>query len=108
MKETEYVILVNEQDEVIGQTEKMEAHKKGLLHRAFSVFIFNRHGEMLLQRRAATKYHSAGLWTNACCSHPFPGEPTQQAAVRRLKEELGFQTPIQKAFEFLYRSEFAN
>ncbi len=108
MTNNQCVILVNKDDEPVGTMEKMEAHKKGLLHRAFSVFIFNRKGEMLLQRRAMNKYHSGGLWTNACCSHPFPGEETQQGATRRLQEELGFQTPVQKAFEFIYRSEFSN
>ena len=77
------VILVNEMDEPIGRMEKIEAHRKALLHRAFSVFIFNSKGEMLLQQRAKNKYHSAGLWTNACCSHPEPGEETRAAALRR-------------------------
>jgi isopentenyl-diphosphate Delta-isomerase len=104
----EEVILVNEQDEQTGTIEKMEAHRKALLHRAFSVFIFNSKGEMLLQRRAWQKYHSAGLWTNACCSHPRPGEETLQAAGRRLKEELGFTTRLEKIFTFTYRSEFGN
>jgi isopentenyl-diphosphate delta-isomerase len=102
------VILVNEADEVVGTMEKMEAHRKGILHRAFSVFIFNTKGEMLLQQRAQNKYHSAGLWTNACCSHPAPGEPTQEAAERRLQEEMGFITPLQKVFEFTYKTEFEN
>ena len=102
------VVLVNEQDEPLGTMEKIEAHEKALLHRAFSVFIFNSKGEMLLQQRALSKYHSPGLWTNACCSHPFPGEPVQQAAVRRLNEELGFTIPLQKAFHFTYRAEFDN
>jgi len=75
-----HVVLVNEQDEFIGTMEKMEAHEKGLLHRAFSVFIFNDQGEMLIQRRALKKYHSGGLWTNACCSHPFPDEDVHHAA----------------------------
>ena len=88
--------------------EKMEAHKKGLLHRAFSVFIFNGKGEMLLQQRALNKYHSGGLWTNACCSHPMPGEKTEDAADRRLKEELGFETPLEKIFDFVYKAEFDN
>lgn len=88
--------------------EKMEAHRKALLHRAFSVFIFNSKGEMLLQQRAAGKYHSAGLWTNACCSHPRPGEDTLAAARRRLQEELGFTTELKKVFDFTYRSEFEN
>ncbi len=102
------VILVNELDEAIGSMEKMEAHEKALLHRAFSVFLFNKNGEMLLQKRAATKYHSPSLWTNACCSHPMPGETTEQAALRRLKEELGFTTNVQKAFHFTYKAVFDN
>jgi len=81
----EEVILVNERDEQVGVMEKLEAHQKGLLHRAFSIFIFNEQGEMLLQQRAATKYHSAGKWSNACCSHPRPGEELPEAAKRRLK-----------------------
>jgi isopentenyl-diphosphate delta-isomerase len=92
------LILVNNKDEQVGTMEKMEAHRKALLHRAFSVFIFNTKGEMLLQQRAMSKYHSPGLWTNACCSHPRPGETTIAAAQRRLKEELGFVVPLQKAF----------
>jgi isopentenyl-diphosphate delta-isomerase len=104
----EQVILVNEQDEVVGQMEKMEAHLKGILHRAFSVFIFNSKGEMLLQQRALDKYHSAGLWTNACCSHPRPGEGNVEAAQRRLKEELGFSIPLKKVFDFTYKTKFAN
>lgn len=108
MNEVQEVILVNGHDEPVGVMEKMEAHRKGLLHRAFSVFIFNSKGEMLLQQRAAEKYHSGGLWTNACCSHPFPGENTDQAASRRLREEMGFTTPITKIFDFTYRSEFQN
>jgi isopentenyl-diphosphate Delta-isomerase len=102
------VILVNEQDEATGIMEKMEAHEKAVLHRAFSVFIFNKEGFMLLQQRALTKYHSPGLWTNACCSHPFPGEETIDAALRRMKEELGFSTSIQKAFHFTYKAAFDN
>jgi isopentenyl-diphosphate Delta-isomerase len=102
------VILVNERDESTGVAGKMEAHRKGLLHRAFSVFIFNSKGDMLLQRRALNKYHSGGLWTNACCSHPHPGETTQAAASRRLKEELGFETGLEKIFDFVYRAEFEN
>jgi isopentenyl-diphosphate delta-isomerase len=102
------VILVDEKDVPLGRMEKMEAHRRALLHRAFSVFVFNSRGEMLLQRRAEGKYHSAGLWTNACCSHPRPGEDTDKAAGRRLYEELGFAMPLEKAFEFTYRSEFDN
>ncbi len=105
---TEQVILVNEADEEIGFMEKMEAHEKALLHRAFSVFVFNSSGEMLLQQRASEKYHSANLWTNTCCSHPRPGESVAQAANRRLMEEMGFQTPLQKAFDFVYKAPFDN
>jgi isopentenyl-diphosphate Delta-isomerase len=105
---TEEVILVNEQDEQTGTIEKMEAHRKALLHRAFSVFIFNDKNEMLLQQRALGKYHSPGLWTNTCCSHPRPGEPVELAAVRRLREEMGIETPLKKIFDFIYRTEFDN
>jgi isopentenyl-diphosphate Delta-isomerase len=104
----EYVVLVNEQDRETGTMEKMEAHKKGTLHRAFSVFIFNSKGEMLLQQRALNKYHSGGLWTNACCSHPKPDEGTADAAIRRLQEEMGFTTSIEKIFDFVYQAEFDN
>lgn len=102
------VILVNGQDEPTGVMEKMEAHQKGLLHRAFSIFIFNSRGEMLLQQRASSKYHSPDLWTNACCSHPQPGESTAEAALRRLKEELGFETRLSEIFSFTYRAVFEN
>jgi isopentenyl-diphosphate Delta-isomerase len=102
------VILVNEKDEQVGTMDKLEAHRQALLHRAFSVFIINSKGEMLLQRRAQDKYHSGGLWTNACCSHPLPGESTIQAAERRLKEELGFTIPLSKALEFIYKAVFDN
>lgn len=105
---TEQVILVNESDEEIGFMEKMEAHEKALLHRAFSVFVFNGTGEMLLQQRASDKYHSANLWTNTCCSHPRPGETVAQAADRRLMEEMGFRTPLKKAFDFVYKAPFEN
>lgn len=102
------ILLVNEQDAPVGTMEKMETHRKGLLHRAFSVFIFDRQGKMLLQQRAAQKYHGAGLWTNACCSHPYPDEPVETAALRRMQEELGFKTPLQKLFYFIYRAEVEN
>jgi isopentenyl-diphosphate delta-isomerase len=102
------VILVNEHDEQLDVMEKIEAHEKALLHRAFSVFIFNKNGEMLLQQRAWSKYHSGGLWTNACCSHPNPGEDTMAAATRRLREELGFVTPLEKVFHFTYKAAFDN
>lgn len=104
----EYVILVDEEDNEIGLMEKMEAHEKALLHRAFSVFLFNTKGEMLLQRRALTKYHSGGLWTNACCSHPRPGETNLEAATRRTFEELGIRPSIKHAFSFTYRADFDN
>src|SRR5450432_4328015 len=104
----EQVILVNEQDEETGTIEKMEAHRKALLHRAFSVFIFNQKGEMLLQQRALGKYHSPGLWTNTCCSHPRPGEEIEEAAGRRLMEEMGIETSLEKIFDFIYRTEFDN
>ena len=102
------VILVDNNDVAIGSMDKMEAHEKALLHRAFSVFIFNSRGEMLLQQGADKKYHSGGLWTNACCSHPSPGEDTDKAAARRLKEELGFTVDLKKAFTFTYRTDFEN
>jgi len=102
------VILVDERDSAIGTMEKMEAHEKGLLHRAFSVFLFNDNGEMLLQRRALEKYHSPGLWTNTCCSHPMQNEPVEMAANRRLMEEMGMQCTLTKAFDFIYRAELEN
>jgi len=86
----------------------MEAHKRGLLHRAFSVFIFNSKGQMLLQKRAPKKYHSGGLWSNACCGHPYPGEEVDLAAVRRLREEMGFTTHLEKIFDFTYHLSFEN
>lgn len=107
MKEQK-VILVNEDDEPIGLMPKMEAHEKGLLHRAFSVFIFDSQGKMLLQQRSAAKYHGANLWTNACCSHPFPDEKIEDAAQRRLKEEFGFTTSLEKIFSFRYHAAVEN
>ncbi len=108
MKILTEVILVNEADEPIGTMEKMEAHVKGLLHRAFSIFIFNSRGEMLLQQRAGGKYHNGGLWTNTCCSHPIPGEKVLSAAKRRLSEEMGFITDLSPAFNFTYKATFDN
>ena len=102
------VILVDDMDRPVGTMEKMEVHEKALLHRAFSIFIFNTKGEMLLQQRAHSKYHSAGLWTNTCCSHPSPGMGTLQAAEKRLAEEMGFHTVLQKAFHFTYNAAFEN
>lgn len=102
------LILVDEHDVPLGTADKMEAHEKALLHRAFSVFIFNAKGEMLLQQRAFSKYHSGGLWTNACCSHPYFGQETLAAAEKRLQEEMGFTVPLTKAFEFIYKAPFDN
>lgn len=99
----EQVILVDENDQEIGLMDKMEAHEKGLLHRAFSVFIFNTKGEMLLQRRAASKYHSPNLWTNTCCSHPRKNETGLEAANRRLMEEMGMTCQLNYAFQFTYK-----
>jgi isopentenyl-diphosphate delta-isomerase len=104
----EQVILVNESDDPVGIMGKMEAHRRPILHRAFSVFIFNNKGEMLLQKRSPVKYHSAGLWTNTCCSHPRPGEDTSAAAARRLKEEMGFCASLEKIFDFVYKASFDN
>jgi len=104
----EQVILVDELDNQVGVMEKMEAHEKALLHRAFSIFIFSSNGQMLLQQRALTKYHSAGLWTNACCSHPRPGETNLAAASRRLYEEMGFNCLIREVFHFIYKAPFDN
>ena len=101
----ENVVLVNAQDEVLGQMEKLQAHKNGLLHRAFSVFLFNKKGEMLLQRRSAQKYHSPNQWTNACCSHPRLTESYLEAAKRRLQEELGIETDLQEKFHFIYKAD---
>ena len=106
--EIEYVILVDENDQEIGSMEKQEAHEKGLLHRAFSVFVFNENKELLLQQRALTKYHSAGLWTNTCCSHPRIGETIEQAAHRRLTEEMGFDCELITKTSFIYKAAFEN
>ncbi|MFK7756934.1 MAG: isopentenyl-diphosphate Delta-isomerase [Flavobacteriales bacterium] len=100
----EQVILVDDQDKELGVMNKMEAHEKGVLHRAFSVFLFNDQDELLLQRRALEKYHSPGLWTNTCCSHPRKGETTLEAAHRRLKEEMGISTALEPKFTFLYKA----
>lgn len=101
----EQVVLVNEMDEVLGLMEKMQAHREGLLHRAFSVFLFNENGEMLLQKRAASKYHSPNQWTNAACSHPRENESFKDAALRRMKEELGIETEIEERFHFIYKAD---
>lgn len=102
------VVLVNEHDNEMGFMAKLEAHEKGLLHRAFSVFIFNTKGELLLQQRAYGKYHSEGLWSNTCCSHPLPNESTSVAAVRRLQEEMGLTASLQFLYSFLYKAELEN
>ena len=104
----EQVILVDSSDNPTGALEKLDAHKKGVLHRAFSVFVFNEKNELILQRRALNKYHSPGLWTNTCCSHPRPGEEIEAAAHRRLQEEMGFDTQLKKVFDFIYKHEFDN
>ena len=104
----EEVVLVNERDEAIGTMEKQEAHRKGLLHRAFSIFLFDAEGRLLLQQRAAEKYHSASLWTNTCCSHPRPGEELALAAARRLHEEMGQTAVLEPRFTFTYRAEVGN
>lgn len=106
--EEEKVILVNEQDEKIGLMPKQEAHEKGLLHRAFSVFVFNKNNELMLQQRALHKYHSPGLWTNTCCSHQRDGESTLEAGKRRLFEEMGFSTPLKETTSFIYKAPFDN
>jgi isopentenyl-diphosphate Delta-isomerase len=102
------VIIVDEHDQPLGVMEKMAAHQAGTLHRAFSVFIFDKKGRLLLQQRAASKYHGALLWSNTCCSHPVPGEETKAAAQRRLKEELGFNAPVEKIFDFVYKASVEN
>jgi len=104
----DYVILVDDHDNPVGQMEKMEAHTIGQLHRALSVIIFNKKGELLLQQRAFSKYHTPGLWSNTCCSHPRPDEESLEAATRRLKEEMGFVTPLKKSFDFIYKAHFNN
>lgn len=100
----EEVVLVDEANEVLGYMGKLEAHKLGLLHRAISIIIFNNEGEMLIQQRALTKYHWAGIWSNTCCSHPRKDETFQQAAERRLFEELGFNAPLEEEFHFIYKA----
>jgi isopentenyl-diphosphate delta-isomerase len=100
----ERLILVDEQDEAVGVAEKHAAHRQGLLHRAFSIFLFDEAGRLLLQRRASGKYHSAGLWANACCGHPRPGEAIADAATRRLREELGLSARLSLRFHARYRT----
>ena len=104
----EQVILVDEQDNPIGSMEKIEAHQKALLHRAFSVFIINNRGELMLQQRAKKKYHSPLLWTNTCCSHQKAGETNLEAGKRRLQEEMGFSCDLEEVFSFIYKAPFDN
>ena len=104
----EFVILVDEKDNQLGLMPKMEAHEKAVLHRAFSVFIFNSKGELMLQQRAAHKYHSPLLWTNTCCSHQRDGETNIEAGERRLVEEMGFKTNLKEIFSFVYKAPFDN
>ena len=104
----ENVVLVDRNDNPMGLMPKLEAHEKGVLHRAFSVFILNQKSQLMLQRRALDKYHSPGLWTNTCCSHPRESESNIEAGVRRLKEEMGFTTPLKPMFSFIYKSKFDN
>ena len=104
----EFVILVDEQDNAIGTMEKQQAHVEGVLHRAFSIFIFNSEKKLLLQKRASSKYHCGGLWTNTCCSHPRENETVLEAANRRLNEEMGMSCDLQSIFSFVYKAEFEN
>ncbi|MFN4885021.1 MAG: isopentenyl-diphosphate Delta-isomerase [Bacteroidota bacterium] len=104
----EFVVLVDELDQPKGTMEKLEAHKQGLLHRAFSIFIFNSKKELLLQKRASQKYHCGGLWTNTCCSHQRPNESTMEAANRRLQEEMGMTCELESTFSFVYKAAFDN
>jgi isopentenyl-diphosphate Delta-isomerase len=104
----QHVILVNQNDEILGIKEKLIAHKEGLLHRAFSIIVFNDYKELLLQRRALSKYHSAGLWTNTCCSHPNPEENIEDSIHKRLSFEMGFDCNLYFGFSFLYKIKFKN
>lgn len=99
------LVLVDQEDREIGTAEKLKTHQQGRLHRAFSILIFNSKGDILLQKRAKAKYHSGGLWTNACCSHPGPGLRLLDEAQKRLKEEMGFSCPLKEIFSFVYRAE---
>lgn len=101
----EMLVLVDEHDRELGTAEKLAVHLNGTLHRAFSIYIFNSNGQLLLTRRARGKYHSGGLWTNTCCSHPRPGEPVDLAARRRLREETGIDCELRYGFQFIYRVE---
>lgn len=102
------VILVDESDHEIGSAGKLEAHRDGKLHRAFSIFVFNPEGQLLLQKRSMKKYHSDGLWSNTCCSHPQPGEKIETEVLRKLQQEMGFQCELQWVFSFSYKIQFKN
>lgn len=104
----ELVVLVDDKDKELGACEKLETHQKALLHRAFSIFVFNSKGEMMLQQRAKSKYHCGGLWSNACCGHPRPGESLADATKRRLMEEMGFECPLSEVKTLIYRVKFDN
>lgn len=104
----EHVVLVDAQDRQVGTMEKMEAHEKGVLHRAFSVFLFDNAGQLIIQQRAWTKYHSPGLWANTCCSHPRENEPIIEAGKRRLKEEMGMDADLRPLFSFIYKADMGN
>ena len=104
----EFVVLVDQDDQKLGLMEKQQAHVAGLLHRAFSVFVFNSKGELMIQQRAASKYHSPTLWTNTCCSHPRDNETYEQAAHRRLEEEMGFDCELDYKFNFIYKAHLEN
>lgn len=108
MMDKDLLILVDENDLETGTMPKLEAHQKGLLHRAFSVVISNSANELLIHQRALGKYHSEGLWTNTCCSHPMPGESNLEAAHRRLQEEMGFDCALEKSFDFIYQTPLEN
>lgn len=102
------IILVDKKDKQIGTEFKLKAHQEGKLHRAFSIFVFNDKGELMLQKRALTKYHSGGLWTNTCCSHPRAGEALEDSTHRRLKEEMGFDCDLKEVFSFVYKVKLNN
>jgi len=104
----DFILLVDENDKEVGIGEKIKTHQEGKLHRAFSIFVFNSKGQLLLQRRAKSKYHSGGLWTNTCCSHPRSGEDIEKAVHRRLKEEMGFDCELKEIFSFIYKVKFNN
>ncbi len=108
MKNNSFVILVDKKDREIGKEEKIKAHKEGKLHRAFSIFIFNKKRELLLQKRQTGKYHSPGLWSNTCCSHPRPGKDIKKEAEKRLKEEMGIETNLKEVFSFIYKTKVGN